>query len=203
MRHESIITKRSEGEKIRSKIKWWEEGEKSSKFFHNLEKSRAKQKAWDKILDKDGKLEYGTSSILKRQVEFYKNLFTSEQKDNNQNDKAFFLNSIDKELSEDSKNKLDSDIELSEIVSAIKKMPNGKSPGSDGLPVEFYKIFWNEIGNDYFEVISSGLANNELSYTQYLAVISLLYKKGPREDIRNWRPISLLNIDYKIISKVL
>ena len=92
---------------------------------------------------------------------------------------------------------------MTEIVSALKKMPNGKSPGSDGLPVEFYKIFWGDLGHDYFEVVSSGLEDGELSYTQYLAVISLLYKKGPREDIRNWRPISLLNIDYKIISKVL
>ena len=203
LKYDTIINKKSEGEKIRSKIKWWEEGEKSTKFFHNLEKSRAKQKAWDKILDKNGKLEYGTSNVLKRQVEFYKNLFTSEQNDNNQREKTFFLSSIDKELSETSKNKLDSDIEISEIVSSIKKMPNGKSPGSDGLPVEFYKIFWNDIGNDYFEVITSGLANEELSYTQYLAVISLLYKKGTREDIKNWRPISLLNIDYKIISKAL
>ena len=203
LKYDSITIKRSEGEKIRSKIKWWEEGEKSTKFFHNLEKSRAKQKAWDKILDKNGKLEYGTSNVLKRQVEFYKNLFTSELRNDNQNDKTFFLNSVDKELSETSKNNLDSDIQISEIISSIKKMPNGKSPGSDGLPVEFYKIFWNDIGNDYFEVIQSGLDNEELSYTQYLAVISLLYKKGPREDVRNWRPISLLNIDYKIISKVL
>ena len=203
LEYDSIIGKKAEGEKIRSKIKWWEEGEQSTKFFHNLEKSRAKQKAWDKILDKNDQLQYGTSNILKRQVEFYKQLFTSEQNDDNQNEKAFFLDSIDRALSESSKNKLDSDIQLSEIVSAIKKMPNGKSPGSDGLPVEFYKIFWGDIGNDYFEVINSGLENEELSYSQYLAVISLLYKKGPREDIKNWRPISLLNIDYKILSKVM
>ena len=154
-------------------------------------KSRAKQKAWDKILDKDGKIQYGTSNIIDRQVEFYKDLFTSEFKDDNHNEKLFFLDSIDRKLSEISKNSLDSDIQLTEIVSALKKMPNGKSPGSDGLPVEFYKMFWGDLGYDYFEVVSSGLEDGELTYTQYLAVISLLYKKGPREDIRNWRPISL------------
>ena len=203
LKYDAIVTKRAEGDKIRSKIRWWEEGEKSTKYFHNLEKSRAKQKAWDKILDKDGKIQYGTSNIIDRQVEFYKGLFTSEFKDDNHNEKLFFLESIDRKLSEISKNSLDSDIQMTEIVSALKKMPNGKSPGSDGLPAEFYKIFWGDLGHDYFEVVSSGLEDGELSYTQYLAVISLLYKKGPREDIRNWRPISLLNIDYKIISKVL
>ena len=42
-----------------------------------------------------------------------------------------------------------------------------------------------------------------MTFTQYQAIISLLYKKGVREDIKNWRPISLLNNDYKIITKIL
>ena len=53
------------------------------------------------------------------------------------------------------------------------------------------------------EVFECGLNNRELAYSQYLSVVSLLYKKGKREDIRNWRPISLLNTDYKILSKIL
>ena len=45
--------------------------------------------------------------------------------------------------------------------------------------------------------------NNTLAPSQYRAILTLLYKKGERENIANWRPISLLNTDYKIITKVL
>ena len=142
----------------------------------------------------------GTNEIQDRQVRFYKELFTSE---NVNNDYSFFLNNPIKQLSELSKNGLESDITHTEICKAMKLMPNNKSPGEDGITIEFYKTYWNIIGHDMHEVFIKGLNNRELSYTQYLAAISLLYKKGSREDIRNWRPISLLNVDYKILSKVL
>ena len=65
--YETIISKSNEGVKIRSRVQWWEEGEKSTKYFHNLEKRKAKEKMWDKILDKDHNLIYGTNKIQKRQ----------------------------------------------------------------------------------------------------------------------------------------
>ena len=82
-------------------------------------------------------------------------------------------------------------------------MYNIKSPGQDWLIVEFYKMYWPDIKNDFYDVISAGLEDNQLAYSQYLAVIALLYKKGNRLDIKNWRPISLLNVDFKIASKSL
>ena len=82
-------------------------------------------------------------------------------------------------------------------------MSNNKSPGPDGLCVEFYKMYWKDIKHDLFECFMEGLQHQKLSYSQYLAVITLLYKKGIREDIKNWRPISLLNVDFKILSKTL
>ena len=82
-------------------------------------------------------------------------------------------------------------------------MKNNKSPGPDGIIIEFYKVYWEYIKNDLKELYDDCLDTEELSYTQYLALIILLYKKGPREMIKNWRPISLMNNDTKIISKVL
>ena len=52
-------------------------------------------------------------------------------------------------------------------------------------------------------VIKYTLENDSLSKSQYNAIITLRYKKGNREEITNWRPISLLNNDYKIITKIL
>ena len=198
----------AEGARIRSRIKCWEQGEKSTKYFYNLEKRNGKEKSWDTILDEEGNPISGNSNIQARQVRFYKDLYSSQEssneflKDLQEQDVNFFHSAIDKCLSNDSKQMLDSDITKDEIAKALKKMPNNKSPGQDGIAVEFYKIYWHLIGDDLLEVFKSGLEDKCLCYTQYLAVIILLYKKGDRADIRNWRPISLLNIDYKILSKV-
>ena len=201
--YETLFSQETEGMKIRSKVQAWEEGERSTKYFHNLEKRNAKEKTWDRILDKDDNLVTGTKNIQKRQVEFYKELFQSEHKGDNKPETDFFLNNLDRKLSDESKHNLEKDITIDEVKQAIRKMPNGKSPGTDGLPAEFYKLNWDIIGEDLFEILIQGLNDDQLTYSQYLACIILLYKKDIREDIRNWRPISLLNVDYKILSKVL
>jgi len=55
----------------------------------------------------------------------------------------------------------------------------------------------------FFEVVNEVFRNSELSDSQYNGMITLLHKGGDRDNIRNWRPITLLNTDYKIISKLL
>ncbi len=83
-------------------------------------------------------------------------------------------------------------------------MKNNKSPGSDGLTVEFYKIFWNDIKQYYIDSINFSLANGTLTEMQKQGVITLIPKKDSNlEILTNWRPISLLNVDYKIATKAI
>lgn len=197
----NIYEEKGKGAKIRSRTRWFEEGEMSTKYFHGLEKSNAKDKAWSSILNKDGNIVKGNENIMQTQVDFYKELYTSEGICKDKADK--FLNSLNCKLEQDNKDMLDKDLSLSEMHSAISKMNNNKSPGPDGIIVEFYKLFFKSIGESLLDVFKYGFENRSLPYSQYLAVIVLLYKKGNREDLKNWRPISLLNVDAKILSKVL
>ena len=86
----------------------------------------------------------------------------------------------------------------------VKLLKPNKSPGEDGIISEFYQLFWQDIKNEFFEVIEKNFKfEYTLSASQYKGVLTLLHKGGEREDIKNWRPLTLLNCDYKIISKLL
>ena len=82
-------------------------------------------------------------------------------------------------------------------------MKLNKTPGGDGLTVEFYREFWEDLQDLVLESLNVGFEKGHLSYTQSKGIITLLYKKGDKEDIGNWRPITLLNVDYKLAAMVL
>ena len=82
-------------------------------------------------------------------------------------------------------------------------MAKGESPGSDGLPMEFRVAFWDLLGGDLVNVFNASLEAGLLPFSQREALIALIFKKGDRLDHNNWRPISLLNDDFKLCACVL
>ena len=73
-----------------------------------------------------------------------------------------------------------------------------------GYPAEFYKFFWNDIGEYLLKSLNKSFQVGELSQTQKQGIITLLPKGDkPREFIKNWQPISLINVDCKLLSGVL
>ena len=80
-------------------------------------------------------------------------------------------------------------------------MKNKKSPGSDGFSAEFYKFFWKDIGIFLWRSIRYAYQSGSLSDFQRQGIITCIPKKSrDRRFLKNWRPISLLNVDYKIAS---
>ena len=78
----------------------------------------------------------------------------------------------------------------------------GKSPGTDGLPAEFYKVFWNDVSTHLLASLNSSFSKGHLSISQRRGLITLIPKKNkPQQFLKSWRPISLLNCDYKIAAK--
>ena len=98
----------------------------------------------------------------------------------------------------------DSEITADECKKAIDSMPNNKSPGTDGLTAEFYKYFWEDIKKLVMESFNCAFSKGVLSIEQRRGIISLIPKKDKDSRfLKNWRPITLLNTDYKVLTKVL
>ena len=137
---ENIYKKKANGIRIRSKCSWYESGEKSSKFFLNLEKTRAKQGHLRKILVNENEIqeqrEVDTHLYL-----FFKNLFTQKLSLCEENVTKFLDQISLPKLNNEQISECEGFINEEELFSALKSMENDKSPGNDGLTKEFYVTF--------------------------------------------------------------
>ena len=81
-------------------------------------------------------------------------------------------------------------------------MESGKTPGTDGLRAEFYKVFWENISVTLINALKFAYEKGQLSVTLRRAIIKVIPKKDAEPYfIKNWRPLTLLNCDYKIAAK--
>ena len=187
----------------RARVQSYEEGEKPSKYFCNLEKRNAVNKIIS-CLDIKGEMVTDHKKILAAQQSYYQNLCTKcPHLEDSQTYK--FLNSSNvRKLNDTQKEKCEGPILEEEVKVAIKFMKNNKTPGTDGLPCEFYKIFWNDLKVFLLKSYNEAFENVKLSIYQTQGIITCLPKgQKPRQHLQNWRPITLLNVDYKILSTVI
>ncbi len=116
----------------------------------------------------------------------------------------FLTNNNINKLTNFEKDPCDQPITEIEILTSLKQLHNGKTPGTDGLPQDFYKLFWLDIKALLIDSIVYAIATGELSIEQKRGIITLLPKKDKSHHFqKNWRPISLLNTDYKILAKLI
>jgi len=186
---------------LRAKVRWHEEGERSTKYFFGLEKQNYRKKTMNKIKIHNNTI-YDKEIIQKEQYKFYKQLYSSSLNDNDDISNMFFNSASMKQLDETESLMCNIPITKSELKDTLLTFKTGKTPGNDGLPCEFYKMFWDDIIDPLFECYETAIELGELSSSQKQAVVTLIEKTGKdRAYIKNWRPISLLNFDYKLLSK--
>ena len=96
----------------------------------------------------------------------------------------------------------ENDLKIEEVSNALKQIPNDKSPGGDSFTTNFYKFFWPDIKDFLHESFVYSFTNGELTNDQKRGIINLIPIEGKDlRYLRNWRPLSLLNTDYKILTK--
>ena len=203
MKLDQYATDMAEGARIRSKAQWVEHGEKSSKYFLSLEKARQKTGKITMIRRADNTVALNDEEILKEASKFYANLYTTKLSQNYQVDKYFRKMVKPRLLTPKERELCEGKISIAECMQALKKMKKNKSPGIDGLPMEFYQQFWELIGEYVVNVYNECYDRKVLSDTQGCAVVTLIYKKNEKEFLKNYRPISLMTTDYKILAFVL
>jgi exonuclease III len=186
-----------------TKAKWFEYGEKSNKYFLNLNKQRQNQKLINKI--KDGEKEYtGQDQVSKGITGFYRSLYekrTIKMENEREEDRTFYDNCP--KLSSDQKNFMDKPLNVEDLKLALATCKDS-APGPDGIPYLIYKRYWNIAGPIILNSWTFSLKIGKLPPSHLESVITILPKDGKdTRDIKNWRPITLSNCDSKIITKAI
>ena len=135
-------------------------------------------------------------------IDFYGNLFAAENIDLTSQRQLF--SNVKEKLSDTDCDLCRGTVTLAEISATVKSLSLNKSPGPDGFTLEFYLHFWNLLGPLLVNMYNDSFNRRSLVESMRSSVTRLLYKKrGDIKELKNWRPILLLNVDYKIISKAI
>ena len=184
----------NEGNIIRSRAKWYEEGEKgSSSYFLKLEKRQFESKQIPCLTVGEMMITTSTEILAELSSHFNELYRKGETPLAIEIDEYLRTTNMPK-LSSTEAQALEEDITVKELGETLMKFSNNKSPGSDGFPYEFYKVFWNDLKYFVYRSLKYGLMKGELSITQREGLITLVPKPSkPRNLIASWRPITLLN----------
>ncbi|KAJ3585369.1 hypothetical protein NHX12_014090 [Muraenolepis orangiensis] len=197
----NLLDVKVQGALVRSRFLNINEMDAPTSFFFGLEKKNGQRRVIHSLLSGTGQEITEPSQIRRRAVSFYSTLYTSEYEEGETLSEGFW-NGLP-QVSEEANSQLEGPLTIQELQTALQGMQGRRAPGIDGLSVEFYRAYWDVLSNDLLDVFNESLASGSMPVSCRRAVITLLPKKGNLQDIKNWRPVSLLCVDYKLLSKAL
>ena len=190
----ALISSESESAKIRSRVRWLEEGEAPTRLFSKLATQKFEKSFVHSIFTTDGTDVSSLLEVVRAHEDFYSSLFAEEPVDLAVHE--HLLSFVTRRLS-------DVDREICEGVLSLEEATEAtainKTPGTDGLSVEFYLAFWSRLGPLLVEVFNECLHVSHLCDSMKSSVTRLVHKKDDKRCLKNWRPISLLNVIIKSV----
>ncbi|XP_074271258.1 uncharacterized protein LOC141595186 [Silene latifolia] len=183
----------------RSRALWLKDGDKNTKFFHTRAGERKRKNHIAKLIDDKGVTTQGDVAVGYVANSYFQQLFTTETP------------TVDDELLEGIRNRVTNDMNENlrrdyceeEVLDALNQMHPLKAPGPDGMNGLFYQTYWGTIGPIVTETVLAILRGERSPAELNKTNIVLIPKKKAPDKIRDFRPISLCNVVYKLVSKVL
>ena len=194
----------TEGIILRSKINWYEYGEKSSKYFLSQEKRNKANSHLRKVTKANEQETSDPVETIRSMKNFYLSLYTRPSNKTEDECIAYLRNINIPKLIDDERNVCEGKLTKIEIWNALTSVGNNKSPGNDGLSKDIYICFFQGIHSYPLDALNLSFTHGQLFNSQHQAMITLIEKKSKdKRFLKNWRPILLTNVDAKAASKSL
>ncbi|XP_042962598.1 uncharacterized protein LOC122296867 [Carya illinoinensis] len=182
--------------KQQSRVAWLRKGDSNSQFFHSRASLRRRKNRIYHLKDAGGiwREEVQMETLI---VDYFQNLFSNTDS----GDMAEVLSGVEGKVTDQMNVLLTRPYVAEEVEAAVKQMHPSKAPGPDGMSLVFFHKYWNVIGKpvilSVLKALNSGSFPQDLNHT----FITLIPKKTDPFTVVDFRPISLCNVLYKILSK--
>ncbi|CAA7059511.1 unnamed protein product [Microthlaspi erraticum] len=183
----------------KSRANWLKERDRNTKFFHATTKQRRARNRITKLKGSNGQWIENEEGIEQTATAYFQNLFTTS----NPSDFDEALRYITPKVSSSMNLALTQPPSNEEIKQAIANINPDKAPGPDGVTSLFFQNFWDEIATDVIHMVQDFFSKPDFDPRLNQTNICLILKTERPRDMTEFRPISLCNVSYKIISKIL
>ena len=201
-RRDKYLNERGKYLSERSKTKWYQEGEKSTKYFLNLHKAKSNKNEMSELVI-DGEKTRDINVINKHVEEFYVKLYEKGNKHQYNTSKVKQFLSHLNEVPIEEMGKVDARFTVEELYETLKDCSDS-APGPDGIPYSIIKLTWKHFGKLLLDSWEFSERTGVLAPSHNSSYLRLLPKEGKDiSTLKNWRPITLSNCDFKIITKTL
>ncbi|GKE57218.1 RNA-directed DNA polymerase, eukaryota, partial [Tanacetum coccineum] len=181
----------------KAKIKWSIEGDENSSFFHGMQNKKRNQSNIRGIM---------VDNVWKDQPNDIKREFLNhfqERFDKPVEWRATIDMSYPRSISGEQRDKLEREVTIEEIKTAVWNCGTDKSPGPDGFTFDFYRQLWSTIDKDVYAAVNYFFINGDIPTGCNSSFIALIPKVPDANLVKDFRPISLIGSIYKIIAKIL
>jgi hypothetical protein len=182
----------------RAKTHWLREGDLNTRFFHAAATSRRKVNRISSLVDSSGTQYTENSDLCNVARNYFTDIFQRQN-----STLSPVLDVIVPTISLDDNMNLTAPFTFDEFRDAIFSMKPDKCPGPDGFNPGFYQHFWNLCGQEIFKDCCSWLTTGIFPSTLNMTHIALIPKGDVQTSMKDWRPIALCNVIYKLVAKVL
>jgi hypothetical protein len=181
----------------RSRVTWLKEGDRNTNFFHQKAIWRARKNKIKKLKDDDGIWQEVPSDMERMATSYFQELFTRDPSLNPDDLVAMTQPKVTEQMNED----LCKDFTDDEIGDALFQIGPLKAPGIDGFPARFYQRNWGTIKVEVINAVKLFFATGRMPEGVNNTAIVLIPKNDQPETLKEFRPISLCTVIYKVIAK--
>ena len=185
----------------KSRVTWLRSDDRNTAYFHAVTKGKRCQNNISSIQDANGVVQQGQANIGNVAQDYFDNLFTSSTTDIGMYDRVFM--GFQSKVSDEVNANITRGVTYEEIREAMFDIGSHRTPGPDGFTAVFYHQYWNDLKSEIVEEVQPVFATGELDKKLNHTNICLIPKIYPPSGMSDFRPISLCNVAYKVISKIL